>query len=177
MKKAGLIAVCASAALLAGCATVTPPIKITEPPVAASRKAALAEDRMAGTSNVTVRSFTMAKNKDGKDVRVEFAGAVCSLDSSEIRAKFVTPANVVVPTFRQRAAFENRGRPSDLRLLCKANGQTIITTHFANNKEVSTATNAGIGGAILTTIVTAAVASSTPWKYPAGLSSEFKNIK
>ena len=143
--------------VLAGCTQV----EITSPPVKASYIKGFNQSRVAGSSESTVRTYMM---QDGK--RVEVGGANCVAQSNEVRVAFTSPAKLVLPAFVQRKEYAERGRPSHLRIECKLNGKTGIISTPAADKEVSTATNAGIGGAILTAVVSGALAASTPWKYP-----------
>ncbi len=154
--------VLSSLLLVAACAT---PLKITEPPTKASHKSALTEERISGDNTIVVRAYTGT----GKE-RVEVAGALCKLDSLEVYASITTPAKVIMPTFRQRKGFANRGRPSDLQVICKYNGETGIQSFVAKEKEITTATNAGLAGAIFTTVISGAIASLTPWAYPEAIS-------
>lgn len=47
---------------------------------------------------------------------------------------------------------------------------TGIQSFDAVEKRMGTATNAGLGGAIFTAVVSGAIAASTPWEYHGGLS-------
>jgi hypothetical protein len=164
LKKTALGALLASA-LLAGCTQE----QITTAPAKASYVAGFNQQRVAGSAETVVRTYQMI---DGK--RTEVVGAKCSATSDEVRASFATPSKVVLPTFVQRKEYAERGRPSYLRVECTLNGKIAVVSVPAANKEVSTATNAGIGGAILTAVVTGAMAASTPWRYPGLITLEFK---
>ncbi|MEP4197621.1 MAG: hypothetical protein ABJL99_18515 [Aliishimia sp.] len=163
MKK---IAICTAAIVgLSGCMA---PIKITSEPVAASLTSPALQERLSpNTMKMTVRAFTP---KTDEAPGAEVAGAKCTLVSDELRATVITPQEVILPRFKQRAAAENRGLPGSLVITCTAGelkGKSIVT---AQAKQVGTAVNAGLGAAILTTLVTAAVATATPWQYPAAIS-------
>jgi hypothetical protein len=151
--------------LAAGCTQQ----QITTAPVKASYVAGFNQQRVAGSAESIVRTYQMV---DGK--KTEVAGAKCSASSEEVRVSFAAPAKVILPTFVQRKEFAERGRPSYLRVECTLNGKVGVVSIPAANKEVSTATNAGIGGAILTAVVTGAMAASTPWRYPGLITVELK---
>ncbi len=154
---------------LSGCVA---PMEVTQAPVSAAYKSGFSQDRIAGSSKVTVRTYTGT----GKDKR-ELGGAKCVAESDELRAAFTTPADVVVPSFRQRKEFAHRGRPSQMRIVCKMGDKTGIVSFDASDKEVQTATNAGVGGAILTALVTGAIASSSPWRYPSQIVVQIDDVK
>ncbi len=154
--KAGMAV--SAAFVLSAC---VPTLDVTSPVQQAGYLAGFDQNRVARSRVVTVRSYS------GSDAdRVEFAGAQCEMLSNEIVARFVTPAEIMVPAFVQNKELAQRGRPSNLRIVCTANGNTGVETFTAEDKEISTATNAGLAGAILTSLVTGAIASSTPWSYP-----------
>ncbi|KPN62136.1 hypothetical protein AKJ29_07640 [Aliiroseovarius crassostreae] len=145
------------------------PMEITSEPVNAGFKTSAGQERLAhGTSIVEVRSYNLVDDKP-----VEFAGASCVVESDELFAKVITPAKLVVPSFKQRKALENRGAPSALIATCSANGKTAVAQTVANQKQASVATGAGLAGALITAAVTTAIASSTPWRYSAPLKATF----
>jgi hypothetical protein len=148
--------------VLAACAT--PGIEIDQPPVSAGVIQGVPAERIADATQVTVRTLTM---RDGESVEV--SGLSCEMRSDEIYANFTSPAYVNVPRFVQSGRFENRGRPAPLSIRCEGDGMSGVGYMHGQDKQISTATNAGFGGAVLTTLVTAAVATSTPWKFPAFL--------
>ena len=154
-----------------GLSACEPAIEVTAPEVQAGYLAGFSQDRVAKSRIVTIRSFT-GRNSE----RAEFAGAECVMLSGEITAQFVTPAKVIVPAFVQKRDLPHRGRPSNLRITCSANGHTGVETYPAADKTVSTATNAGIAGAILTSLVSGAIASSTPWSYPADMAVQVDGV-
>jgi|GEM_PF-3012408 hypothetical protein len=168
-QRASLGGILASVTLLGACVQ---PIEVTQAPIKADYKPGFSVDRVAGESAVTVRSFTGAEKE-----RKEFSGAACVLESDEIRASFTTPAEIIVPKFRQRKEFASRGRPTSARVVCKAAGSTGIASFDATDKQVQTATNAGVGGAILTAVVSGAIADSTPWKYPGIMSVTVQGVE
>lgn len=142
------------------------PAEITQDPVSAQLVSGVGTDRLAeGTSKMTVRSFAMV-DEDGKQVKREIVGATCSLVSDELRAKVVTPQVVILPKFKQRAEFDNRGVPGSISVTCNGGGKTGSTLLTAAEKQVSTSTGGGAAGAIVTLMVSAALASATPWVYP-----------
>ena len=135
-------------------------IEITEPPVAVGVIQGVSNERIANSTEMTVRTFTSV---DGE--RAEVGGLACTLRSDELSAQFNSPASVFVPRFVQSNRFENRGRPTPLLIRCEGNGLSGVVSQDAESKQISTATNAGIAGAILTTAISAAAANSTPWKF------------
>lgn len=168
MKRLRVLGMVAGCGLLAGCVS---PLEVTQPPVQATLRPGVSTDRIAGSVTTTVRSTT-GHDKDQR----EFAGAVCTLQSDEITARFTTPAKVILPKFRQRAEFPNRGRPTEARIQCTAQGKTGIESYAAADKQLQTATNAGIAGAILTTAVSGAIAASAPWNYPLSMSVQVEGV-
>ncbi|WP_341367205.1 hypothetical protein [Yoonia sp. BS5-3] len=155
MKKLTMIA---AALLVTGC---TSPIEITGEDVTARIRDGVNRDRLTSYRPMEVRSFVTQNGQ-----QIELAGLPCELTSDEITANIVTPARVNLPRFVQSGEYEDRGRPGQMQIRCEGGGYEGAETIFAQDKQVGTATNAGIGGAILTTVVTAAIASSTPWQYP-----------
>ncbi len=152
---------------LAGCMQTA---EITRAPAQANLLASVPAERIAeNTSKITIRAFRPGEKPNTRGE--EIIGAKCTLVSDELRAEIITPQEVVVPKFKQNKAFANRGVPGSIVVRCSgggATGQTIVT---ANEKQAATTVGAGAGAAILTTLVTAAVASSTPWTY-----SSFANV-
>jgi len=144
--------------------------EITQPPVSAAMTSAAGPERLApNTSKMAVRAFK--RRTDGKPgVGDEILGAKCTLVSDELRATVITPQEVILPRFKQRKEFANRGVPGSIVVKCQAGpeqGQVLVT---AQEKQVSTAIGGGLIGAVLTTAVTAAAASATPWAYPSAVS-------
>ncbi|MFQ1702863.1 hypothetical protein ACJ5NV_19975 [Loktanella agnita] len=139
----------------------TPPLEITQPNATAGVVSTVDRARITSYRTTEIRTYTMQD-----DAQVEVGNQVCSLRSEEVAAQVITPIRVDIPRFVQSGNFENRGRPMPLQISCEGNGLQGAETVFAQDKQVSTATNAGIGGAILSTVVSAAVASSTPWRFP-----------
>ena len=150
-----------SSLALAACVPVA---KVEQPPVTVGYAKGFNTGRVASQQTVTLRTFS-GEGKDKKEV----LGASCMLQSEELSGKAVTPAHLVVPRLVQSPRLKDRGRPTPLRAECKHDGMTGVESFNATDKRVGTATNAGIAGAILTTVVTAAIASSTPWEYPGAL--------
>lgn len=145
--------------------------KITVAPVMAAVLSSMNKDRLTGsTQRIAVRTVT--KGADGK--LKEIIGAKCVLTSDELRAEVVTPQEVVVPTFKQRAEFPNRGLPSGLVADCTAGKLTGRGITVSGQKEAAVGTGAGIAGALITLAVTAAIASSSPWQYPNVMTVELK---
>ncbi|MCP4181898.1 MAG: hypothetical protein GY761_01045 [Hyphomicrobiales bacterium] len=135
-------------------------IQIESQPTIASYKEAFPTSRVAGKTVIIVRTNTGYQKE-----QQEVAGAKCTMESEEIYASFVSPAKITVPTFSQRSKFANRGRPSPLRVECHIDGKFGVNSLTANDKEVSVATNAGIAGAVVSLLVSGAIASATPWRY------------
>ena len=92
------------------------------------------------------------------------------LQSEDLSGKVVTPARIVLPLFIQSPSLKDRGRPSPLRVECKHDGMTGVESFNAVDKGTGVATNAGIAGAILTAVVSGAIASSTPWEFHGAMS-------
>ncbi|MCF2870779.1 hypothetical protein L0664_06845 [Octadecabacter sp. G9-8] len=149
--------------LLAACGS--PSIPIESAPVAARYAQDFNQDRVAGAGEIVVRTYI----GEGR-TRQEVAGAECRMESDAFSADFVSPVKVRVPTFVQRRQLEARGRPDSLRIACTTGEAQGIVTITAEDKEISTATNAGVAGAILTTVVSGALAGSTPWRYASSVS-------
>lgn len=154
-----ILALVPVALLLGACGT--PRMDITQPAASAGVIQGVSSERVADATRMTVRTFTMREGES-----VEVSGLACQMRSEELFTTFSSPSYVNVPRFVQSPRFENRGRPTPLLIRCEGDGLSGAVSVDGENKQVSTATNAGIGGAILTTMVTAAVASSTPWKFP-----------
>ncbi|MEL7107575.1 MAG: hypothetical protein AAGM21_16765 [Pseudomonadota bacterium] len=147
-----------AAMAVAGC---TPPLDITRPDVTARVQDAVPRERITSYRPMEVRTFTSSNGR-----QVELAGLSCALRSDDLTADVITPARVEMPRFVQSGQFFDRGRPAQLQVRCQGFGYEGAETVFALDKEVATATNAGVAGAVLTTVVTAAMASSTPWEFP-----------
>jgi len=112
---------------------------------------------------MTVRAFA-PPTQDSKTGN-EIVGAKCDLVSDEIRASVVTPQVVILPTFKQRDKFPNRGVPGSIAVTCTAGNQVGQALATVKAKEATVATGAGLFGALLTAAVTSAVASSTAWQF------------
>lgn len=137
--------------------------EITAAPVTAGVVSTVNKDRLTGkTERIAVR--TMVKGEDGK--LKEVTGAKCRLVSDELRAEVVTPQEVIVPTFKQRSEFKDRGLPSGIVADCTAGKLKGRSLSVAAQKEASMATGAGLAGALISIAVTSAIAASTPWAYP-----------
>lgn len=141
-----------------------PLAEVTSEPVNARLSGSFDQERLAnGTSRVTVRAFMPAP--EGKIRGEEILGAVCDLRSDELSARVVTPQEVIVPDFKQREAYPERGLPSALVISCTAGGRSGKTQITAVPKQASVATGAGAAVAMLTIVASAAIATSTPWFY------------
>ena len=158
------------ALLLTGC-TAIDYVPITAAPTTAGVVSTVNKDRLTGkTERIAVRAVT--KGADGK--LKEVTGATCRLVSDELRAEVVTPQEVIVPTFKQRIEFKDRGLPSALVVDCTAGKQTGRGMLVAAQKEATMATGAGLAGALISIAVTSAIASATPWAFPNAISVEVK---
>ncbi len=151
---------------LAACSE--PLIEVTSAPVKARIDSSVPQERIAkGTSELTVRAFTPP---EGNDVRgPEVVGATCSLQSDELSATAITPQVVILPKFVQKKEFESRGVPGALAIRCtseQGDGTALVTASEKNATGVYANSGGGLATLIITTAVTAAVASSTPWSYP-----------
>lgn len=146
--------------ILAACQPVA---EITQEPSNAYLTKASAEQRLTGgTSKVTVRAYR--EGADGKRGE-EIIGAKCKLVSDDLAADAVTPQEVIVPRFKQRAEFEDRGVPSALVVSCKYGDLSGVSQVTAVPKSTTVMTGAGIAGALVSIAASAALATSTPWIY------------
>ena len=139
----------------------TPPMEITQANATAGVVESVDRSRITSYRTTEVRTFVI---EDGKEVEV--GNKSCAIQSAEVAAQVITPVRVDLPRFVQSGDYAERGRPAPLQVRCEGSGLRGAETVFAEDKQVSTATNAGVGGAILTTVVTAAMASTTPWRFP-----------
>ena len=147
----------------AGCVK---PLTPTKPPVSASLSSSNMQERLAKPhSNTIVRAFLPTAEGD-KKVAKEVAGAECTLRSDEISAQVTTPQAVVLPSFKQKAAFENRGVPGAIVVDCEYQGRTGRSLLTVQEKKVAVVQGAGIAGMLIGAAVSSAVASTTPWAYP-----------
>ncbi len=147
-----------AALALAAC---TQPLEITQPTATAGVVETIDRSRITSYRTTEIRTFV---SQDGD--LVEVGNKSCTIRSDEVVGQVITPVRVDLPGFVQSGAFPERGRPGPLQVRCEGNGFSGAETVFAEDKQVSTATNAGVAGAILTTVVTATVASATPWRFP-----------
>lgn len=154
-----------TAGLLMLCACGAAPLEIQSKPVKAAFTKEISTAKIAEReTKMAIRAYQPGSkpNTRGSEIR----GATCTVVSDILRAKVVTPQEVILPAFKQRGRFENRGVPPSLLITCeagKASGKALVP---AQEKEIATATGAGIVGALVTVAVTSAVASSTPWVFP-----------
>lgn len=120
-------------------------MEITQEPVDFSRVSSKSTTKVTETIPIPVRTFI---DKEGK--RTEVAGATCTIQSSEFKSKFVTPAKVRFPM--------TEGKPAPLDATCKFDGKsrsiTLQPKLRANYVGVSSSTHAG--AALLITLVAAA---------------------
>lgn len=145
--------------------------KITAPAQPLSVLASVNKDRLTGkTQEIEIRTVT--KGADGK--LKEVTGAKCRLTSDDLRGEVVTPQKVVVPTFKQRAEFADRGLPSGLVADCTAGKLMGRAVSIATEKQGGVVTGGGVGLAIVSIAVSAAVATSTPWNWQPSLMVELK---
>ena len=145
----------------AGC---TPPMEVTQPKVTAGIVSTVDRQRLSSYTDMTVRAYNARGEKPA-----ELRGVPCTVRSEQISVDVTTPVTIALPRFVQSGRFDQRGRPAQLLVSCEANGMRGAASVDAEDKQVSTATNAGLAGAILTTAVTAAMAGTTPWKFPAAV--------
>jgi hypothetical protein len=163
MKKAlfGLTAL----VLVAGCQEYA---KITSAPANARVVSTEAQEQLAdGTSMVTIRTFLPGES-DGK-IGAELPGIECEARSDELSARVITPQQIVVPKFKQRAKFENRGVPSALVVTCATGDKMGKGQVTAIPKSTMVATGAGMAGVLVSVMASAALASATPWVYEGNL--------
>lgn len=160
-----------SLVLLVACVAPVQYAKITAAPQPVSVLASVNKARLTDkTQPIEIRTIT--KGADGK--MQEVTGAKCKLTSDELRGEVMTPQAAVVPTFKQSKDFAGRGLPSGLVADCTAGKLKGRAISIAQEKQASTATGGGLGVALITLAVTAAVASSTPWNWPPTLVVELK---
>ncbi|GAA6187086.1 hypothetical protein [Litorivita sp. NS0012-18] len=86
----------------------------------------------------------------------------------------MTPQVVVLPKFKQRAGLDNRGLPSSLIVTCKADKLSGAASVSWQEKAIGTTVGGGLAAALITVAVSAAVASSVPWAYPADVKVTLK---
>ena len=151
-----------SSLVLAACVPVA---KVETPPVTIGYAKGFNTGRIASQKTTILRSY-VGEGRDKKEV----LGASCVLQSEDLSGKVVTPARIVLPLFIQSPSLKDRGRPSPLRVECKHDGMTGVESFNAVDKGTGVATNAGIAGAILTAVVSGAIASSTPWEFHGAMS-------
>ncbi|MCX8507521.1 MAG: hypothetical protein ORN49_01355 [Rhodobacteraceae bacterium] len=137
-----------------------PQANITTPPAHSSYRD-MNSDRVARTVEMTVRTVTMV---DGK--KTEVLGYKCKAVSDEIQAEFTTPAKVIVPEFVQSPKLDYRGRPTPLRIECSNGKMSGVESIDAEEKQIRAATNAGLVGAVVTSVISGAIESRRPWAYP-----------
>jgi hypothetical protein len=159
MKK--LIFAVAALSVLAACQT---PAEITSEPSNARMLGSVSQDKIGtGTTKVTVRAYLPSETGEG--LGQEVLGAKCDLRSDDVIASAVTPQEVIVPTFKQRKEFAERGVPSALVVTCSSGGRIGKSQVTATAKSASVGTGGGLGFALATLVVSSALASSTPWSY------------
>lgn len=158
--KTAPILILSSLILTAACAT-TPALPITSEPQTARVVSTFPQERLRPSTVMTVRTY----DERGAQ-RTEVGGLTCELSSDEIAGTVVTPGQIAVPSFDQSGSYANRGRPDQILVSCEGGGLSGNTTVVAQDKELVTATNVGLAGAILSTAISAAVAANTAWKLP-----------
>ena len=130
-----------------------------------------------GETYITLRSF----RTDDAGEKIEFAGAKCSGRNELISFKgAVTPVRVKVPTYLQGDRFDDRGKPADLRITCKYEGETLTNLLEAlsgvQNRLISgTASfnpSTGIYSQPQTVVLSGRLSSTLPWVFP-NLNIEF----
>ncbi len=154
----------AALSLSAACAT-TPLLEPTAGPVSPSLLGAGTAERLSSGRNETMVRAYLPNAENPTALGTEVAGAECSLRSDELRASVVTPQAVILPTFKQRGALEDRGVPGALLVSCDYRGQTGRTLLTAQEKEVAVVSGAGLGGLVLGLAVSGIAANTTPWRF------------
>ncbi|MDW3117226.1 MAG: hypothetical protein R8G60_05135 [Roseovarius pacificus] len=146
---------------LAGCMQMAP---IETPPAKAAIVSTVDSEWLAaGTTTIAIRSVIQdAKGKTKK----ELTGVPCTIESDEVRANVVTPQEVIVPKYKQRGRFENRGLPSALIVTCETDEMRGATSVGPVEKQMTTAVGGGLAVALVAAATSAAIAGSTPWGYP-----------
>jgi hypothetical protein len=136
--------------------------KITSPAKPMSVLGTADKTRLTGkTQEIEIRTVT--KGADGK--MKEVTGAACSLTSDELRGAVVTPQKAIAPTFKQRAEYADRGLPSGIVVDCKAGALKGRAINIASEKQGGVVTGGGLGVALVSIAVSAAIATSTPWDW------------
>lgn len=151
--------------LVVGCNTT--PVEITRDEVTARKLRSIPEARLLRDQTTFVRTYTGTEKK-----RTEVSGARCTLKTADVTAQVTTPAKVRLPVYVQGKRFENRGRPSDMTITCRADGQTTTVTVAPEPIGTSTYSSSNTayyndGSSSITTVVTHAsrLSSSYPWGY------------
>lgn len=140
-------------------------IKPSEPGVgvdvyAARRARGEPVPQFAGDQLLEVRTYAA---KDGL-VAEEFAGAVCTIKSSNFSAEAVTPAKVRVPLYRDQS--------STLAVSCNKDGfnpKMVDASAFdvTRSQRMASGSNGGLLGVVFVTAVDAmSDNSNNEWKYP-----------
>ncbi|PJI86199.1 hypothetical protein BC777_2564 [Yoonia maricola] len=152
----------AAALLTAGCATNLTP---TEGPVSASVTSAAVSERLANGRNETMVRAYLPADTGETGLGAEVAGAECSLTSDELTANVTTPQAVILPSFKQRGALENRGVPGAILVDCEYQGQAGRVLLTAQEKDLAVVSGAGVGGLLIGLAVSGVAANTTPWSY------------
>jgi len=158
--------VLAAVAVLSGCGA--PGLEVTGGPDTLATRS-LSGDRVAGQQSSFVRTY----RKDAAGKEVEIGNAVFTLRSAELSGRIRTPSEIRYPVFLQGARFANRGKPSPLKITCRADGKQAVATVEAfprGAKDVRTDSYGGTGTiSATTTVLSSRLSSSFPWAYPYGI--------
>lgn len=157
-------------ATLSACTTGTP---ITSPPQNVTFTSAIAKKNVATTDVVEIRTQRV-ETVAGKQKKSEVLGAACSLKGNGYKAKFVSPAKLLVPTYL--------GKTDPISATCTLAGKRASATLKPTNVTVNSQTPAVGGGLVGALIMAAAnaaiVASRNPAKdkfdYPSTLQVPFE---
>ena len=102
MKKTFILAAL-TGLVLTGCTQYS---EVTTPPVTVTSKHSSTHERVKGFTEPVFRTVVKEGNKT-----TEAKGLKCTIDSAELKASFVTPAKVRIPTLK--------GKPTPLYISCK----------------------------------------------------------
>ena len=163
------ISVIAAAAFLSGCMQNAP---ISGPPVEMALKTPQVNSaRILGYNEPIIRTSVIVTSEQKKRAaasssnpnsykgeRREIAGAACTADSAELSASFTTPATLRIPKFK--------GKPTTLRITCRANGETATYKMDPTLDGVIIA-GASVAGLVAAAVTAGVAASKDSWSYGA----------
>lgn len=135
-------------------------------PVDATLNAGFDSERLSdGQTKLMVRTYR-PDPADPSERGEEVAGAQCALQSDELSAQVTSPQQVILPRFKQRGRFENRGAPGAIGITCdlgNSTGQTLVTPM---EPELMVQQDQGLVVALISLAMSSAASSVQPWIYP-----------